>query len=533
MANSKNIVANFIWRFFERFGAQAVTLIVSIVLARMLNPEIYGVVALVTVIITFLQVFVDSGLGTSLVQKKDADDLDFSTVFYFNVFICVILYVGLFFFAPLIAQFYEMPELTEVIRALGLTLVISGVKNIQQSYVSKHLLFKKFFFSTIGGTIASAVVGIVMAYNGYGVWAVVAQHLTNLVVDTAILWITVKWRPKLAFSFKRLKGLLSYGWKLLVSAIIETAYRDVRQLIIGKQYTSVDLAVYNKGMQFPSFIASNINTAIDGVLFPVMSEQQNDVVAVKNMTRRSISLSSFILWPIMIGLAVVAPAFISLLLGEQWLGCVPYLQIFCVIYAFIPIHTANLNAIKALGRSDVFLKLEIVKKVVGISILLATMWFGPVYIALGQLVGAIISTFINSFPNRKLLNYKYFDQIKDMLPSVILSLVMGGIVWCINLIGLSDILTLVIQVPLGVIIYIVGAKLFRLKIFDYAWELVKKLFKKDKKKVVNTINEQVDETDEEQVSVQENYSNDSVDTQRGDESDMPNEFNGVAEEHKD
>ena len=241
----------------ERCGAQLVTFIVSIVLARLLDPVVYGTVALVTVIITLLQVFVDSGLGNALIQKKDADDTDFSTVFYFNIGMCLVLYAGLFFLAPLIAKFYGITELTPVIRVLGLTLVISGIKNVQQAYVSRHLMFKKFFFSTLGGTICAAIVGIALAVLGYGVWALVAQYLVNLLMDTVILWFTVKWRPKLVYSWHRWKGLFSFGWKLLVAAIIETVYQDIRQLIIGKKYSSEDLAYYNKGKQFPNLIVNH------------------------------------------------------------------------------------------------------------------------------------------------------------------------------------------------------------------------------------------------------------------------------------
>lgn len=227
-------LSGLMWRFLERFGAQGVTFVVSIVLARLLDPEIYGIVAIVTVFTAILNVFIDSGLGNALIQKKDADDLDFSSVFFFNMFMCVVLYLLLFAAAPFIAKFYKMPLLTPVIRVMSLTVIISGVKNVQQAYVSKHLLFKRFFFATLGGTIGAAVLGIWMAYKGYGVWALVAQGLFNASVDTLILWITVKWRPKMMFSFERFKGLFSFGWKLLVSQLIDTVYNNLRQLIIGK-----------------------------------------------------------------------------------------------------------------------------------------------------------------------------------------------------------------------------------------------------------------------------------------------------------
>lgn len=272
-----------IWRFLERCGAQGVTFLVSIVLARLLDPSVYGTVALVTVFTAILQVFVDSGMGNALIQKKDADDLDFSSVFYFNLSACILLYVGMFFAAPLIASFYNMPDLTPVVRVLSLTLIISGVKNVQKAYVSRNLLFKKFFFATLGGTIGAAVIGIWMAWKGYGVWALVAQHLFNATLDTIILWVTVKWRPKRVFSLERLKGLFSYGWKLLVSALLDTGYNNLRSLIIGKLYTSADLAFFNRGKQFPNLVVTNINTSIDSVLLPISQAQSCCILTAMSM----------------------------------------------------------------------------------------------------------------------------------------------------------------------------------------------------------------------------------------------------------
>ncbi|MBR3739242.1 MAG: lipopolysaccharide biosynthesis protein, partial [Clostridia bacterium] len=249
--SNSTVFTSLLWRFAERIGAQGVSFIVSIVLARILDPELYGTIALVTVFTAILNVFVDSGLGSALIQKKDADDLDFSSVFYFNVTACCALYLLIFLAAPLIAAFYKDSTMTPIVRVLSLMLVISGVKNILQAYVSRTMQFKRFFFATLGGTIGAAVIGIYMAYRGYGVWALVAQQIFNAAVDTLILWITVKWRPKKMFSWERLKGLLAYGWKLLVSALLDTVYNELRQLIIGKKYTSADLAFYNRGRQFP------------------------------------------------------------------------------------------------------------------------------------------------------------------------------------------------------------------------------------------------------------------------------------------
>ena len=472
--SKRKVFTNLIWRFAERCGAQGVAFIVSIVLARLLAPEAYGTIALVTVFITILQVFVDSGFANALIQKKDADELDFSTVFYFNVFICLVLYLIMFLAAPFIADFYETPELEPVMRVLCLTIVVSGLKNVQQAYVSKTLQFKRFFYSSLSGTIGAAIVGIAMAYLGFGVWALVAQQLVNVTVNTAVLWFTVKWRPKLMFSFSRLKGLFSYGWKLLASGVIDRVYSSIRQLIIGKWYSATDLAHYNKGKQFPEAIVININAAIDSVLFPVMSGEQDNKERVKALTRRAIKTSSFIMWPIVIGLAACAESFVSIVLTDKWLPCVPYLQIFCVTYGFWPIHTANLNAVKAVGRSDIFLKLEIIKKIIGVISIVASVPFGVKVIAGAYLITSPINAFVNAYPNKKLLNYSYFEQIKDMLPSMILSFVMGVVVYSLSFLNMNVYIIFVLQIIVGAVVYILGAKIFKFDSLNYILSIVKK-----------------------------------------------------------
>lgn len=474
----KKAVSSLLWRFLERCGAQGVTFLVSIVLARLLAPEIYGLIALVTVFTTILQVFVDSGMGNALIQKKDADDLDFSSVFFFNLVMCIALYLLLFFCAPLIATFYHNPELTLVIRVLGITLLIAGVKNVQQAYVSRTLQFKKFFFATLGGTIGAAVIGIAMAYMGFGVWALVAQSLFNAATDTVILWFTVRWRPRLQFSFARLKELLRYGWKLLVSALLHTFYTNLRTLIIGKLYTTADLAYYEKGQSFPTLIVSNINSSIDSVLLPTMSGVQDNRETVKAITRRSIVTSSFLMWPMMIGLAVVAKPLVLLILTEKWLMAVPYLQITCFALGLEPLQTANLNAIKALGRSDIFLKLEIVKKTISIGILLLSMRFGVVAIAVSSLAYSVIATMFNAAPNRKLLGYSYFEQVKDILPYFSLALLMGAVVYLIALIPMSTILTLLVQVVVGAVIYVGLSSILKLEPFYYILNIIRQFNRK-------------------------------------------------------
>lgn len=471
--DKSKVISNLIWKFAERSGAQGVQFIVGIVLARLLTPADYGLIGLITVFIMIANVFVQSGFGQALVQKYTADDLDFSSVFYFSTAISVILYIIIFFAALPIANFYNEPVLIPVLRILSFTLIISGVNSVQQAYVQKTMQFKRFFWATLIGTIVSAIVGVFMAYYGFGVWALVGQQLSNQAVNTIVLWFTVRWRPMLKFSFRRTKNLFSFGWKLLVSALIDTGYNNMYSLIIGKVFTTADLGFYNRGKQYPLLIISNINGAIDSVLFPVLSDVQNDVARLKSMVRRSIKTSTFFIFPAMAGLAAVAEPLVKLMLTDKWLPCVPFIQFSCFIYAFWPIHTANLQAINASGRSDIFLKLEIIKKIIGITIFIVTIKHGLVAMMFGQCCSTIISLFINAAPNRKILCYTYFEQIKDILPSMILSLFMCACVWSLNLFDINIWLLLNLQMIAGIVIYIGGAKLFKFERLDYILNMLK------------------------------------------------------------
>lgn len=469
----EQVVSGFIWRFLERIGAQGVGFIVSLFLARLLTPEDYGQVALITVFIAILNAFAISGIGTSLIQKKNTDDLDYSTVFYFNVLFSILLYGLLFLCAPFIGEFYHDPELVGFVRVLGLSIIISGVNNVQRSYVSKTMQFRKFFYSTIIGTVVSGIVGVIMAYKGMGTWAIIGQQLINQIIDTIILWFTVGWRPRVQFSLSRLKNLYSFGWKLLVSSLIDTIYNNIYSLVIGKFYNADTLGLYNKGVQFPSLIINNINGPIQSVLLPAMSHEQDNKKRVKDLARRSIVTSTYFIFPLMIGMAAIAKPMVILLLTEKWVACVPFLQISCITMAFYPIHTANLQAINALGRSDIFLKLEIIKKIVGITLLIVGIPFGVYAMVWLKALSSLISTFINAFPNKKLLNYSYLEQMKDLLPSIGISAVMGACVLGVELLQLNVLLTILIQIVVGSVLYVLLSKIFKLECFTYLMDWVK------------------------------------------------------------
>ena len=475
MDKKSKVISNLIWRFFERFGAQAVSIVVSIILARKLGPGPAGDIAVIMAVITILKVFADSGMGNALIQKKDTDDLDYSSVFFFNLGFSLLHYAVLFLAAPAISRLYQEPSYVPILRVLGLLVVVSGLFNVQQAYVAKTLQFKRFFFATLGGTLFSAALSISMAYLGFGIWALVALQLSNFTVNTVILWFTVEWRPKRMFSFRRLKGLLSYGWKLLAAAFLDTVYLQVYPLIIGAAYSKEALGQFDKGRNWPEQITQSINASIDAVLLPVLSAEQDDKTRVRDMTRRAIMTSSYVMMPMMAGLAACARPLVHFLLGDAWLPCVPYLQIFCVIYAFYPLHTANLNAIKAMGHSDIFLKLEIIKEIVGIGLIFAAMNISVYAVAVSQFISGLISLVINAWPNRKLLGYKLTKQLRDILPALLLACLMGVCIYPISLLGLSDWLTLLIQVPLGIAIYVGGSVIFRVDSFSFMLDVLRRL----------------------------------------------------------
>lgn len=468
-------LSGLLWKFAERFGAQGISFVVSIVLARLIMPEEYGVIAIVTVIISLCDVFVNSGLGTALIQKKDADDLDFSTVFFFSFGLSILIYLGLFVGAPFVAAFFEKEILTSVIRVMGARIIVASFNTVQHAYVSRNMQFKKFFFSTLGGTVGSAFVGIGMAYVGFGVWALVGQYLSNAIADTIILFCTIAWKPKLKYSWERWKALFSYSWMLLVSSLIDTFYNNLRNLIIGKQYSAADLAYYDKGKQLPDLLSTNILSSIESVLFPAIAAKQDEKSTVKAMVRRFIKTGSYLMMPLMIGLAVAAEPLVNLLLTEKWLFCVPYIQIYCVVGFLQPIQTANQQAIKALGRSDITLKLEVAKKSLGVVILLCAMPYGVFAIAASNILYSCVVLLMNSFPNIRLLDYSLLEQLKDILKNLVISLLMGAVVYCVSFLILPSWAVLLIQIIVGFTVYAALSVATKNESFEYVVAVVGQL----------------------------------------------------------
>lgn len=479
MDSSKQKVAGgLFWSYGERIMAQLVSLIVSIVLARLLDPENYGVISIVMIFITLCDAIVTGGFGNSIVQKKDADELDVNTMLICSVATSFFLYVILFLAAPFIADFYQMEIIRPTLRVLGLRLLISGVNSIQRAWIQKRMLFKRFFISTSFGTIISAVVGISMAYMGAGAWALVGQYLTNSFIDTVVLFITNDWRPKLQFSFDRAKQMLSYGWKVLLTTVVYTVEGDLRSLIVGKQFGSADLAYYDQGKKFPNLLVSNINTSISNVMFPVLSKNQDNRERMKAICRRSIKTSTYLLAPLLLGLIAVSNEFVRVILSDKWLPCVPFLQILTLVYLVRPLTTTDQQAIMSTGRSDLTLRIMIAVNVTDVILLLIAVFAmkSVIMIAVGALLTEVVSMALFMKYVKKCIGYTYLEQLSDIAPSLLLAISMGVIVYLVGKINVNVIIVLFLQVVVGAGYYLAMSCILHFEPFIYLVKMLKEKF---------------------------------------------------------
>lgn len=471
------MTSGMIWKFAERFAAQGVSFVVSMVLARILMPEDYGAVAIINIFISIADVFLSSGLNTSLIQKRDADDLDFSTIFYLNLGLSLALYLVLFGTAPFIAQAYDMPILKSTIRVFALRIPVSAFQVIQVAYISKKMQFKKFFFATITGTILSAVVGIAMAIKGMGVWALIGQYLTNTVIDTMMLWATVKWIPKKMFSIKAAVPLIKYSWKVMMTDLLGTLCNNLGDFIIGAKYNSANLAYYTKGKQLPQLFRTNIYTTLISVLFPGIAAVNDNMITVKKITRKSVRIMAYIVFPISLGLMAAGDTIIEVLFTEKWLPMLPYVYVMCVETIISVPATIALQPIKAVGRSDLMLKSEIIKKIFFMISTVVAMNYGVFAIALTVPANTLLDLTINTIINKKIINYSIFEELSDCFTAFTLSLMMAAIVVFIGKIELNIYVKVVIQILTAVLSYAGVSYLTKNKEFIYILNVGIKHFK--------------------------------------------------------
>lgn len=416
------------WGALERFSVQGIQFVVMIFMARILTPADYGLIGMLVVYISVAQSLVDSGFSQAIIRKRDRTQTDNSTAFYFNIAVGVALYLLLYVTAPLIARFYNQPQLTAITRVLCIGIILNSVVVVQRALLTEKVDFKTQAKASTAAALTSGAVGLTMAYNGMGVWSLVGQQLTNLGVDAMLLWVFAGWRPSWRYSWASFRSMFSFGFKLAVSGIINTLYDNLYLIVIGKIFKATELGYYTRSYQFASFPSQSVTGVLQRVTFPILCAVQNDSVRLRDIYRRVLRVSAFIVFPLMTGLAAVATPLIVTILKEQWASAGVLLSIICFALMWYPIHAINLNLLLAKGRSDIFLKLEIVKKLIGVAILAITMPFGVTVMCYGLVANSVLCLLVNTAYTGRLIGMGFLAQMRDLLPVLIYSLSMFALV---------------------------------------------------------------------------------------------------------
>ncbi len=471
----KRAVGGMVWKFLEKLCGQGMQLIIQIVLARLLLPEEYGIVGLLTIFITISDVFILQGLTTALIQKKKADETDFSSVFIANMVMSVVLYAILFTIAPFVAEFYKEPILTRIMRVLSLNVVVGAFAAVPNAILSRQLDFKKSFFRNISNVSVQGVVGITFAFIGAGAWSMVYSKIFGTLAGALVLFSTVNWTPKLKFSLRRVKKMFSFSSKVLVTNLLNTVFNNIHSLIIGRAFNATELGYYQRGQQTPQTVMTSLDGSMTEVLYPTFSKLQNDLKAMKAAISKSISVSMFIVLPAMFGLIAVAEPLTMVLLTEKWLPSVPYMQLACIMCMFWPL-SHRTHALNALGKSNITLRLSLIGKGITLVLIFACIPLGIYAIMIGSIISSTLNLFIASYYVKKYIGYSLANMIRDIWLPFVMSAIMGGAVHAITLFSLAPILTLLIQIISGVIIYVLFCVIFKPKPYRVVLELIKRMF---------------------------------------------------------
>lgn len=469
------------WSFIDSFAGQGITFLVGLVLARLLTPEEYGLIGIITIFIAVFNSIVDSGFSNALIRKTDAKDIDYNTVFITNMVVSVALFLALFFSAPLIADFFGRPLLKPLSQVMASIVIINAFAIIQRTLLVKRIDFKTQTKISIISSIASGVVGIGMAYCGYGVWSLAGQQLSRQLLNTIFLWVYSKWVPKLQFSWNSFKELFGFGWKLLVSSLIDTVWKEVYQIVIGKCYSPATLGQYTRGQQFGSIFSSNLNSIVQRVSYPVLSSIQDDKERLKQAYRRVIKVTMLVTFSLMLGLAAISKPMIFVLIGPQWLLAAKLLPIICMQMMLYPLHALNLNMLQVQGRSDLFLKLEVVKKCAAVIPILLGVFIDIYWMLWGSVCTGVFAYYLNSFYSGKFLDYSISSQIKDILPSFVVAAIMAVIVYAVSLLSLSPFFLLPLQILVGTIVVIALCECFKLEEYMEIKNMILSVFYKMKR----------------------------------------------------
>lgn len=473
MSLKQKTVSGLLWSFVDTMAGQGITFVVGIILARLLTPREFGLIGMITVFIAVSESFINSGFSSALIRKKDCTDTDFSTVFFFNLAAGILFFLLLFFSAPAISGFFNEPELTAILQVLGIVLIIDSLTLIQRTILTKRIDFKLQARISVIASIGSGVVAITMAFYGFGVWALVAQRFVKQGLNSLFLWMWNRWRPLLVFSKESFKELFGFGSKLLVGGLIDTIYRNVYYLIIGKFFSAQELGFYTKADDFQRLPSQNINAIISRVSYPILSIIQSDIPRLKNNYRKLIRTIMFITFILMMGMAAVAEPLIHTLIGAKWEPAIIYLQMLCFVGMMYPLHALNLNMLLVLGRSDLLLKLEVIKKIIAIPTIVIGVFFGIKMMIVGMIVNTLIAYYLNSYWSGVKIGYSFKHQVKDILPSFFLALSMGVIVYFIGVVlPFSYPVKLIIQIVFGGLFVLVISEVTKFRDYIFAKELV-------------------------------------------------------------
>lgn len=460
------------WSMIERFATQGVQFLFGIILARLLSPDDYGVIAMPLVFLAIAQCIIDSGFSTALIRKPELTEDDLSTAFYFNIGIGILCYAVLFFSSPLIADFYHTPILSSLLKVTALAVLFNPLCAVQQAILTRKIDFKTQAIVSLSGAVVSGIVGLYMAYNGFGVWSLVFQQVGGYVMRTILLWVLGKWKPKRKWSWESFHYLWGFGSKMLGSGLLDTIYNNIYPIVIGKYFSAQDLGNYTRAQQFSSLPSSNVTGVLQRVTFPVLSSIQNEDERLAKNYRKILKLSAFLVFPMMLMLSAIANPLVRILLTDKWSGCVILLQIVCFQMMWYPIHAINLNLLTVKGRSDLFFRLEIFKKIMGVCIMFITIPHGIIWMVSGGIVSSMLSLIINTYYTGKLINVGYFKQMGDLLPIFGVSFIMWLIVHAILYLSSNLYCQLVLGISLGTIVYLIGAKIFLKSEFNDALSMV-------------------------------------------------------------
>lgn len=470
----KDTTKGVFWSLIERFGTQGVQFLVMLVMARLLSPNDYGVVGLLVVFVSIAQAFVDGGFSQALIRKKDRTEIDNSTVFYFNIVVSVVIYLIFYLFAPYVSVFYNMPTLTPFMRVICLSIIINAFGVVQRALFNANIDFKAQAKASLIAIVISGAIGISLALRGFGPWALVWQQLSNLIVNTLFLWIYSEWRPLLAYSWKSFKELFSFGSKLLATSLLNAIYNNIQTIVIGKLYSAKSLGLYSRAAHFADLPSQQFTSVFMRVTFPVLCKVQDDVERLTSVYRRMLRVSAYIVFPLLIGMAAVAHPMIEVFIGKQWIECAYMLQIICFAEMWYPIHAINLDILQVSGRSDLFLKIEIYKKIVSLSLLALSAPFGIIAMCYSNLLSSLICLYINTYYSSKILGISLLSQLKDLFPTITLAIVMFAIVQIIIFFIPNVFVQLIVGIIVGVVVYVSLSYILRFQEFNELVSLRKK-----------------------------------------------------------